>query len=916
MASKNAVKVFVRTKPTSSFAQDMINILDDNKTINIKLKKKEGYINNQQETWGFAFDEVMNNLSQDEVYERCGAAVTQSALDGFNGTLMCYGQTGAGKTFTMTGTTENYKHRGIIPRAIAHVFREVKNRTDSAITVRVSYVELYNETMYDLLSFSGTTEGNKENKDGNSESEDLKIIEDSTGNTYIMGLTHQVANSEEEALHLLFEGETNRSIAEHQLNKSSTRSHCIFTLHLDIRSRVESSEKITLSKLNLVDLAGSERLKKTQSEGVIMKEAMYINKSLTFLEQVIIALSDKHRDHIPYRRCKLTNILKDSLGGNCKTVMVANVWTEPQSIEETISTLKFATRMMRVSNEPVVNVTYDPAMLVKKYEREIKDLKAELAMHDTLSNKSHIQYETYTESQRNELNATLRKYLAEEIDDVDVINLRQIKEMLIQFRVIFKDMERETEIKTKQKFVREKPPEVDLEQTHSGAQGDEDGVGDTEGGGFAVGLAPNKTGTPKGARLKPAPKIPFSRTKSTTKMLATTSSPPPPPSSTSSSPSPSPVPPPLSTNSSPTPPSSTSAPAMQSAGATSSGKDASQGSGSGIMNGPSGDGVLKKALPGSKQAARRHSSKAGEQKSVEAGDSTKRSKHVTIEQELYRDNDRPSASPTPDDLRASPSDFEKNRPPPKEEEKKKEEKRPAPADKNSAFTEFKAGTGSEVNQKLKDNTELLKDKKRILKIAGEKVNNVKRDIDKLKAVAEQKKQERMLRPDFQQMDEDNENDTEIIDEEEFRAITQLRDAKKNYRDAYEQLKSIQLEVDTITRMMEQCRQKLITDFDVWYGNTFVADSSSSSSVPPSTADKRPALPVSNTEDVLDFQEKFDKLGFEKIVQVEPEAAAFYNAAKLRQKKELTTSKKISPSSPSKSSSQSLNAKKGSPSKFR
>jgi kinesin family protein 6/9 len=111
---------------------------------------------------------------------------------------------------------------------------------------------------------------------------------------------------------------------------------------------------------------------------------------------------------------------QDSLGGNCKTYMVANIWTEPTSIEETISTLKFATRMMRVSNEPVVNVTYDPAMLVKKYEREIKELKAELAMHDTLSNKSHVQYETYTETQRNELNASLRKYLAEEIDDIEV----------------------------------------------------------------------------------------------------------------------------------------------------------------------------------------------------------------------------------------------------------------------------------------------------------------------------------------------------------------------------------------------------------------------------------------------------------------------------------------------------------------
>jgi kinesin family protein 6/9 len=110
------------------------------------------------------------------------------------------------------------------------------------------------------------------------------------------------------------------------------------------------------SKLHLVDLAGSERTKKTGSSGLTLKEATYINKSLSFLEQVVIALCERKRDHVPYRQSKLTNILRDSLGGNCKTLMVANVWPEPSHIEETVSTLKFATRMMRVSNEAIVNV--------------------------------------------------------------------------------------------------------------------------------------------------------------------------------------------------------------------------------------------------------------------------------------------------------------------------------------------------------------------------------------------------------------------------------------------------------------------------------------------------------------------------------------------------------------------------------
>jgi kinesin family protein 6/9 len=119
-------------------------------------------------------------------------------------------------------------------------------------------------------------------------------------------------------------------------------------MYVESRSRVESSDKVVYSKLHLVDLAGSERTKKTHSEGFVLAEACFINQSLTFLEQVVVALCDKKREHVPYRSCKLTNMLRDSLGGNCKTVMIANVWPEKRHIEETTSTLKFATRMMKI----------------------------------------------------------------------------------------------------------------------------------------------------------------------------------------------------------------------------------------------------------------------------------------------------------------------------------------------------------------------------------------------------------------------------------------------------------------------------------------------------------------------------------------------------------------------------------------
>ena len=157
------------------------------------------------------------------------------------------------------------------------------------------------------------------------------------------------------------------------------------------------------SKLHLVDLAGCERTKKSGSSGYRLQEAQAINKSLSFLEQVVLALSDKRREHIPYRQAKLTNFLRDSIGGNCMTVMIANIWPEARHLEEMSSTLKFATRMMKVTNEATVNILQDPALQIRRYEKEIRDLKQELAMHDTLSNRGRINYASYNQKEQAEI---------------------------------------------------------------------------------------------------------------------------------------------------------------------------------------------------------------------------------------------------------------------------------------------------------------------------------------------------------------------------------------------------------------------------------------------------------------------------------------------------------------------------------
>ncbi|KAL8610516.1 Kinesin-like protein kif9 [Nucella lapillus] len=314
------VKVWARIRPTSNFAHDNLELLPDHKSVNVHLKRdpKKGVVNNQILDWSFKLDGIFHNATQEHVFSTVASDIVTSVMDGYNATLMCYGQTGAGKTFTITGATESYRHRGMIPRALSQLFREIEERPEYSITVRISYLEIYNEMMYDLLSSLPEAESQPLG-------EPMVVTENQDG-TYVKGLASHLAQNEEEALNLLFEGETNRSIASHSLNRMSSRSHCIFTVYLESRSRVQSSAKYTVSKLNFVDLAGSERIGKSKSEGKMVTEAMYINKSLSFLEQVVIALADRHREHIPFRQSKLTHYLKDSIGGNCNTVLIANLW--------------------------------------------------------------------------------------------------------------------------------------------------------------------------------------------------------------------------------------------------------------------------------------------------------------------------------------------------------------------------------------------------------------------------------------------------------------------------------------------------------------------------------------------------------------------------------------------------------------
>ncbi|NWY30121.1 KIF9 protein, partial [Pheucticus melanocephalus] len=421
------VLAFVRVKPTAHFAQDMIRLGADNKSIDIYIQKspRGGVVNNSQTDWSFKLDGVLHNTSQEMVYETVAKDLVCKALQGYNGTIMCYGQTGAGKTYTMTGTSSEYRNRGIIPRAIQQVFKSAAAFLNILVTVRISYLEIYNEALFDLLA-PALGRGCKDNQ--------LCVMDGPQG-VYVKGLSiHPL--SLEFSLH--WQGETNRVIGEHSLNKNSSRSHCIFTMYIECRSRDYTNHKCLKSKITLIDLAGSERLSKTGSEGQVRVEASYINKSLSFLEQLIIALADPKREHIPFRQSKLTHVLKDSLGGGCNTALVTNIYGEAEHVEETLSSLRFATRMNWVTAEPVPNEPFYREPSVKALEEEIQLLKQELIMQVNLTSHSLMTYNPLTTAQRAEIRSQVQKYLRGVIEEIDIVNVRQIQEVFRQFKVILR----------------------------------------------------------------------------------------------------------------------------------------------------------------------------------------------------------------------------------------------------------------------------------------------------------------------------------------------------------------------------------------------------------------------------------------------------------------------------------------------
>ncbi|CAG9327895.1 unnamed protein product [Blepharisma stoltei] len=329
----------------------------------------------------FQFDQILDEtVSQDEVFEKCNLELLiKKVIEGFNATIFAYGQTGSGKTFTMEGyqydnslkpIIKNDENIGITPRIIKALFNEIQAAPSHVEhTVYCTFIQIYKEKIYDLLNPAQLKAGNL----------GLKLRWNKQEEFYVENLCVHPCYSPQEVLSHYHAGLKNKIMAAHNLNSTSSRSHCL--LSLTIEAVDTESGGILTSKLQLVDLAGSERVSLTGNEGLALKESIEINKSLFTLRQVITTLSNiKEGDgaHVPYRDSKLTSLLKQSIGGNSFCLMVACLAASDNYYEENLSTLAYASKAIGISNDPVKNI--DPkSKLVKRLRKEIKELKNELS---------------------------------------------------------------------------------------------------------------------------------------------------------------------------------------------------------------------------------------------------------------------------------------------------------------------------------------------------------------------------------------------------------------------------------------------------------------------------------------------------------------------------------------------------------
>ena len=411
-------KVLIRVRPPSEkekknpYFDNIVTISNNNTRIDLREKylleeeedDEDMFINNHT----FTFDQIFDsNSKQPEIFDKGAKKAVHAVLKGYNSTILAYGQTGTGKTFTMEGGNKqknfsNQQKKGIIPRVIEEIFSCLSQNNSSfdKVIVRVSYLQVYNETISDLLK---------------SDRNNLNIREDCKKGIYVEKLSEWIVRNPKDVKKLIKKGSSNRVTAFTNINDISSRSHAVFIITVEqlIKSKVgkKQIQSCRIAKLNLIDLAGSERLKITNARGIRLEECKKINQSLSSLGKVISCLADKglkQKKHIPYRDSKLTRLLEDSLGGNCITTFIAMISPCVISFNESLSTLKFAKRAKKIKNKPKINENINKTGLLVKYEQELLRLKEELQIKNKNfidKNKIHELKEKQRQAEEDKLEA-------------------------------------------------------------------------------------------------------------------------------------------------------------------------------------------------------------------------------------------------------------------------------------------------------------------------------------------------------------------------------------------------------------------------------------------------------------------------------------------------------------------------------
>ncbi|KAK3856219.1 hypothetical protein Pcinc_037442 [Petrolisthes cinctipes] len=394
------IKVYVRCRPMNGTESKTTSVVEcrNNKELVLRDRPLD------KSTKTFTFDRVFGQDSkQIDVYRAVAKNSVNEVLNGFNCTIFAYGQTGTGKTFTMEGerTPDNTSWEedplaGIIPRCVTHLFDELRVQ-NLEFSMRVSFLELYNEELFDLLS-------------AHDDLSKLRLYEDASrkGSCIIQGLEEVLVRSKSDVYSILEKGSAKRQTAATLMNAHSSRSHTVFTVTVHIKENtVDGEELLKTGKLHLVDLAGSENIGRSGAVDKRAREAGNINMSLLTLGRVITSLVEK-APHIPYRESKLTRLLQDALGGRTKTSVIATISPSSINLEETLSTLEYAHRAKNIQNKPEVNQKLNKKELIGEYSNEIERLRRDLmAMREKngvyLAPENYSEMETKIEMQAQEI---------------------------------------------------------------------------------------------------------------------------------------------------------------------------------------------------------------------------------------------------------------------------------------------------------------------------------------------------------------------------------------------------------------------------------------------------------------------------------------------------------------------------------